>query len=184
MNEVAQRFDKRRLWNALFRWLPALTSIIAALASVTVALISWNASRSTTDKDYVALAMTILSDKSSSMPSRRWAVSIVSKLSPVDIPQELASGLISGRSVLPSELDPNATRAAILDCMKPATSGQIVQKVPPAPLPADDGAEFKSWAIFAVRQTAQLEKANLNIEALAKVIDVCVRQPMTAVPAK
>lgn len=175
--EIAQADAERTLGSVFLRWLPALTAIIAAITTVVVALISWNASRSTTDKDYVSLAMDILSDKASSVPSRRWAVAIVSNLSPVDIPPELASGLVSGRSVLPSELDPNATRAVILTCLEPVFKSDMVKPLPAASLPTEPGL-FKDWVIFADKQTGQLDKANSRIEGLASVLDICVRRPM------
>lgn len=171
--------DERVIGTVLLRWLPAITAMVAALASIVVAFISWTASRSVTDKDYVALAMNILSDKSSSIPARRWAVTVLSKVSPVDIPKELASGLISGRSVLPSELDPSATRASIMNCLKPVLISDAAKPLTGAKLPPLKGAaEFKDWAVFGFTQTGQLERANLRIETLSRVIDICVRQPM------
>lgn len=179
--EIEQALAERGVGIMLFRWLPAITAIVAAITTIVVALISWNASRTATDKDYVALAMNILSDKSSSMPSRRWAVAIVSRLSPVAIPPELAAGLATGRSVLPSELDPNATRATIMNCFKPALESSMAKPVPVPDLPKKkDGV--KGWVMFAVEDSGQLEKANGRITGLTEVIDICVRQPMEAKP--
>lgn len=182
--ETEQAETERGVGMMLFRWLPAITAIVAALATIGVALISWNASRTSTDKDYVSLAMNILSDKSSSVPSRRWAVAIVSRLSPVEIPQELAAGLIAGRSVLPSELDPNATRATIMACLKPALQSDMSKPVPVPPLPTPvregDLGLFKAWAIFAVEEAGQIEIANNRLSGMVQLVDICVRQPMGA----
>lgn len=181
LTEIEQAATERGVGLTLFRWLPALTATGAAIATIVVALISWNASRTSTDKDYVALAMNILSDKSSSVPSRRWAVAIVSRLSPVEIPTELAAGLATGRSVLPSELDPNATRATIMSCFKPVLESSMAKPVPVPDLPKEkDGV--KGWMVFAVQDSGQLEKANNRITGLTEVFDICVRRPMEAKP--
>lgn len=157
-------------------WGAVIASSIAALASVIAAAISWSSARSATNKDYVALAMSILSQKESSPPSRRWAVEIVSKLSPVSVPQELAAGLVTGRSVLPSELDPDATRAAILACMKPLLSSDLASTVSSAPLPAE--GTVASWVSFADAQTGRLDVANLRLRTFQSVADTCIRKPM------
>ncbi|EJL25294.1 hypothetical protein [Novosphingobium sp. AP12] len=181
LTEIEQAATERGVGIMLFRWLPAITAIGAAIATIVVALISYSASRTATDKDYVALAMNILSDKSSSVPSRRWAVAIVSRLSPVEIPPELAAGLATGRSVLPSELDPNATRETIMTCFKPVLESSMAKPVPVPELPeGKDGV--KGWMMFAVKDSGQLEKANNRITGLTEVIDICVRRPMETKP--
>lgn len=160
---------------SLLRWLPAITASVAALAAIVVATISYSAARSATDKDYVALAMNVLSDKSSSLPSRRWAVDVLSKLSPVAIPHDLASGLITGRSVLPADLDPAATRASIAACFQPVLSSPVGKTVASASVPKG-GATVGDWIAFGDAQTAQLDKANGRVDAMAKVIVICLRQ--------
>jgi hypothetical protein len=175
-SEESQVQAERSFGLALIRWAPAITAIIAAVATILVALISWNASRSATDKDYVSLAMSILSAKDSTTPSRRWAVQVLSRLSPVDIPKELASGLITGRSVIPSELDPTATRQEILTCLKPILESDVVKPVENAPI---WGAKptVGDLAVFADHQTGQLDKANDRIKTLRAVLDICISPP-------
>jgi hypothetical protein len=170
--ENDQAKAEKSMGMALFRWLPAITAIVAAVATVVVAAISWNAARTATDKDYVSLAMSILSNESSSVPSRNWAVDVLSRLSPVDIPPELASGLVTGRSVLPSELDPTATRRDIMACLNPVLASDLAKPVISAPL-FPEKATVGDLAVFGVQQTGQLDKANNHIEALVESINIC-----------
>ena len=164
---------ERSLGRVITRWLPAITAVLAALATIIVALFSWNAARSATDKDYVSLSMNILSAKDSSIPSRRWAVEVLSRLSPVDIPKDLASGLITGQSVIPSDLDPAATRRQISACLRPVLESEIAKPVSAAPLPKNR-MTVGDLAVFGVQQTGQLEIANLRIDALDRAIDICI----------
>lgn len=87
-------------------------------------------------------------------------------------PRELASGLITGRSVLPSELDPAATRREIMACLKPILDSEIAKPIEGAPL-IPPKATVGDLAVFATRQTAQLDKANARIEALVEGIKLC-----------
>jgi len=157
----------------LLRWAPAITTVVAAAATIVAALISWTSERSATDKDYVTLAMSILSSKESSVPARRWAVDVLSRLSPVQIPKELASGLVTGRSIMPSELDPSATRREIVNCLKPVLESRLTERVEGAPLPPA-GMTIGDLAVFADQQTGNLDIANARIEALTEAAEVCI----------
>jgi len=169
----SSELEKRAL---VRRWLPAITATAAAAATVLVAVISWTASRSATDQEYVALSMSILASKESSIPSRTWAVEVLSRLSPVSIPDNLASGLISGKSVMPSDLDPEAARRAIRSCLQPVIESDLVKPVDSAELGRED--VMRDWQIFGVAQTGQLAKANSRIEALNEALDLCTTVPL------
>lgn len=177
--EPAHTPGERALGAALVRWLPAGTATIAAATTILVAVLSSNATQSATHQEYVALAMNILSTEGSSTPSRRWAVAVLSRLSPVTIPKDLASGLITGRSVVPSDLDPTATRREILACLKPILESDLSKPVAPAPLPPES-MTVGDITIFGVQQTGQLEKANLRIDALTDSLDICITPPTIA----
>ena len=157
-------------------------ALVAAAASVGGAVISWSASATSTEQEYVALAMEILRDSESTQSARNWAVGVMSDLSPTEVTPEMASGLLTGKAVLPAQLDPAATRREILECMKPLTESEFAGPVDPAPLPEageDRLAEFKNWVIFSIEQTGQLEKANGRIDTYQKVVSNCVQGPLS-----
>ena len=170
-----------------FAWLrtaiisPLVAAVIAAIAALIGAFLSWNASQSSVEQEYVALAMGILRDSESTQPTRNWAINVVSEYSPTEITPEMASGLLTGRAVLPAELDPDATRNEILECMQPLIESRLATAVPPAPLPEkdeDELAAMKNWAKFSIAQTGQLEKANGRIEAFNEIMMTCVSGPL------
>lgn len=68
----------------------------------------------------------------------------------MEIPPELAAGLATGRSVLPSELDPNATLATIMSCFKLVLKSDMAKPLPARPtkckpIPA---LSIRSWPHF------------------------------------
>jgi len=163
---------------------PVFIAVIAAVASVVGAVISWNSASSATEQQYVAMAMEILSDNESSQPARNWAIGVVSDMSPTEVSPSLASGLLTGQSVLPRELDPSATRTEILECLQPVFESELGGPVEPAPLPRDvedDLQLLKNWAKFSIAQTGQLEKANGRIEMYRDIMRSCISEPLQSV---
>lgn len=84
-------------------WLLILLSSLSLLVTpILVAIISSNSSQSSTNKDYVALAVNILNSKTSTPENRKWALKLLATLSPVQFSQESekqlegGSGLTSG----------------------------------------------------------------------------------------
>ena len=152
-------------------WLPFLSAIAIASTPVIVAVITSNATRESTDKDYVGLAVSILSSEKSTKPSRRWAAKLLSDLSPTEIPLELANGLVTGQDVL---------TVVPLPCLNQLRSGTMLNPTPAAPLPTGDN--IKDWVIFSVQQSAQLAKANNDKETAKKVVEICTRAFETLPP--
>lgn len=94
-------------------WLPVvLSSLSILLTPITVAIITSNANQSSTNKDYVSLAINILNSKNSTPENRKWALRLLSKMSPVPFSEESekqlsgGSGLINSSTIL-SAYGPN-----------------------------------------------------------------------------
>lgn len=145
-------------------WLPFLSAIAIASTPIVVAVITANATREGTDKDYVGLAVSILSSDKSSKPSRRWAAQVLSKMSPVAIPPELASGLVTGEDVL---------QIVPLPCLNQLSSSGLLDPTPGAPLPT--GNKVGDLGAFADAQTGQLDKANIDKRAAKRILAICTK---------
>ena len=61
----------------------AITALSLLVTPIVVAIISYNANRTSTDKDYVNIAVSIINSKEAKPESRQWALRVLSKLSPV-----------------------------------------------------------------------------------------------------
>lgn len=81
------------------RIIQALTAISLLVTPVLVAVIGFRATSSSTEKDYVALAVSILNAKDSPKESREWATTVLNKLSPVPVPDTLKQQLGSGEGL-------------------------------------------------------------------------------------
>lgn len=145
-------------------WLPLVSAIVVAISSLLVAGIAASSTKENTEKDYVSLAMSVLQSPNSSQPSKRWAVEVLSKLSPVEIPDPLKQGLITGKDNFP--LVP-------LPCLNQLRESDLLKPVAVEPLPKGDTQ--KEWMIFTVGTAGQLEIANNRLEGARKVLDICTR---------
>lgn len=95
------------------------SQILAAIAvPVVVAVFGWliqiTIAENTVKKDYVQIAVNILSDdsKKTNVYLRAWAVDIIDKNSPVPLSENVRTGLIDGQITIPFPNEP----------MKPLTS--------------------------------------------------------------
>lgn len=152
-------------------WLPFLSAIAIASTPIIVAVITSNATLESTDKDYVSLAVSILSSEKSTKPSRRWAAKLLSDLSPTEVPLELANGLVTGKDVL---------TVVPLPCLNQLRSGTLLSPTPAAPLPKGD--TVKDWIMFGIEQSGQLSKANNDKEAAKRVVEICTKSFETLPP--
>ena len=129
-------------------WLPTIAATLAATASLVGAVLAWSASQSATEKDYVQLAMSILSNKDSSLPAKEWAASVISDLSPVKLPDELRTGLVTGKAQFSNRTPPNVIGEALRRCLAPLYRSKALEQTPPAPVPK--GNTDKEIAIFMI----------------------------------
>lgn len=83
--------------------LVALSSLSLLVTPILVAIIASNANQSSTNKDYVSLAVNILNAKGSTPENRKWALRLLSKMSPVPFSEESENQLANG-SGLTNEL--------------------------------------------------------------------------------
>lgn len=149
------------LWR---NWLPLASAVAVALSSLMVAWIAAASSKESTQKDYVSLAMSVLQTPTSSQPSKRWAVDVLSRLSPVEIPLPLREGLMSGKDSFP--LTP-------LPCLNQLRDSNLLQPVAVEPLPA--GNAVRDWMKFSIGTATQLQIANDRLRDSRKVLEICSR---------
>jgi hypothetical protein len=74
-------------------WATALVAGLGMLGTVTAGLIGFQSGARAVDKDYVQIAMTIMSQKEASPQMRGWAVRVLNDLSPVPFGAELKEQL-------------------------------------------------------------------------------------------
>lgn len=145
-------------------WLPIVSATVVALSSLLVAGIAASSSHENTQKDYVSLAMSVLQAPNSSQASKRWAVQVLDKLSPVDLPEPMKEGLISGKDTF--ALTP-------LPCLNELRDSKLLDTVPGAPIPK--GNRIGDWLVFADANVGQLDKANSQLEGARKVLEICTK---------
>lgn len=76
--------------------LVAMSAASLLVTPILVAIITSNANQSSTSKDYVALAVNILNSKGSTPENRKWALSLLAKMSPVPFSSESEKQLAGG----------------------------------------------------------------------------------------
>lgn len=77
-------------------FLVTLSSLSLLVTPILVAIITSNANQSSTNKDYVSLAVNILNAKGSTPENRKWAFRLLSKMSPVPFSEESEKQLAGG----------------------------------------------------------------------------------------
>jgi hypothetical protein len=110
------------------RLLQAATALALLLTPVVVAVIGYQATRSSTSKDYVSLAVSILNSKDSPKDSRLWATAVLTKLSPVPVPNELRAQLGSGSVLTAKPITVNVPVA--VGCIDPKTYADMHSQLP------------------------------------------------------
>lgn len=81
------------------KWLLGITALSVLVTPVAVAIITSNSNRSSTDKDYVNIAVSILNSKDSRPENRDWALEVLNKLSPVPFSRKNGEGLAKGNEL-------------------------------------------------------------------------------------
>jgi hypothetical protein len=95
------------------RWLPMITAMAVAVTPIGVATITSNVTAGTTNKDYVALAVSVLNSEHSSKPMRNWATNVLERLAPIPMNSATRNDFIAGDSNLSSSPDQSCGRIAL-----------------------------------------------------------------------
>jgi len=85
------------------KFLVLLTALSVLVTPIVVAIISYNSNRTSTDKDYVNIAVSILNAKDSSKENRQWALRILNKLSPIPFSEKGQETLAGGGELYAGE---------------------------------------------------------------------------------
>jgi hypothetical protein len=110
------------------RLLQTATALALLLTPVVVAVIGYQATRSSTSKDYVSLAVSILNAKDSPKESREWATAVLNQLSPVPVPSALKAQLGTGSVLVDKPIAVNMPVA--VGCLEPKTYNDIHSQLP------------------------------------------------------
>lgn len=114
----------------LDRTIQVLTAFSLLITPVVVAVIGYRATNSSTSKDYVSLAVSILNSKDSPKESRDWAVTVLNKLSPVPVPQSLKIQLGTGSVLVDKPVMVNVPVA--IPCLDKSSYTKLHELLPPA----------------------------------------------------
>jgi hypothetical protein len=78
-------------------WAPLLMSSLSLLITpILVSIITYNSSQSSVNKDYVSIAVSVLNSKDSTQENRKWALRLLTNLSPVPFSEESQKQLANG----------------------------------------------------------------------------------------
>lgn len=119
------------------KWLLGITALSVLVTPVAVAIITSNANRSSTDKDYVNIAVSILNSKDSKPENRDWALAVLNKLSPVPFSRKNGEGLAKGNELYAG---PSNIQTQIVKVPVPGPPIVIVKKGAPLVAPCNTPA--------------------------------------------